>query len=137
MKRYDYKEILVTSTPYILDIMKKPECEGWEICGMITDDEKLIHVIIRKEWCNDISIGLLKSCAYMRGVPELQHRTIAEFAQFVEDVMRSKGEGEYGKYQFEWNSTDAIEMWIEKFHEYYRELERERTKNYESEHPDD
>ena len=90
--------------------------DGWNLCGITN-----ITWIFNREISNrDVHIGLLVSCAYMRGVGNLQHRTIAEFAQFVEDVMSDKSE--YQKYRFDWNSRDAIEMWIERFHEYSNEL---------------
>lgn len=70
-------------------------------------------------------IQMLVSFSYMRGVPGLQHRTIAEFAQFVEDVMSDKPE--YQKYKFDWNSHDAIEKWVEMFYrhckKYYNNIE--------------
>ena len=71
------------------------------------------------------NINLLESCAYMRNVITLQHRTIHEFSQFVEDVMSNKEE--FIKYQFDWNDRDTIRIWIQKFHEYYIEL----SKNWE------
>jgi hypothetical protein len=79
-----------------------------------------VKTSIRNDGENDMDhIQMLVSCAYMRGVPNLQHRTIAEFAQFVEDVMSDKPE--YQKYSFDWNSNDAVERWVEKFHEYCTE----------------
>ena len=51
---------------------------------------------------NDMNhLQMLVSCAYMRGVTDLQHRTIAEFAQFVdvEDVMSDKPK--YREYMFD------------------------------------
>jgi hypothetical protein len=67
----------------------------------------------------DIHIGMLISCAYLRNVACLQHRTIHEFSQFVEEVMNNKEK--FKKYQFDWNDHNAIETWIEKFHEYCKE----------------
>ncbi len=55
-------------------------------------------------------IQVLVSCAYMRGVEDLQHRTIAEFAQFIEEVMSDKPE--YEEYRFDWNNHRAIEKWV-------------------------
>lgn len=111
MKRYEYMEIqgkTVDLTPLGQD--------GWELCGI----SNMSWFLKREISSQDIHIGLLVSCAYARGVANLQHRTIAEFAQFVEDVMSDKPE--YQKYRFEWNSRHAIETWIEKFHEYCCEL---------------
>ena len=111
MKKYEYTEI------EFFDVnLKVLGQEGWELCEI--DDRTWIF---KREISNkDIHIGLLTSCAYARGVANLQHRTIAEFAQFVEDVM--SGNPEYKKYEFDWNSHDAIETWIEKFNEHCREL---------------
>ena len=66
------------------------------------------------------SIQKLYDCAYNRGVGNLQHRTLLEFAIFIENVIWSK-DPEYEKYQFEWNGSNAIEIWIDKFHEYRKE----------------
>lgn len=116
MKDFKYKKYpLPFSIASVMEILERDGKDGWEMCGIVAD-----HIILRKEWAKDIHIGLLKSCAYMRGVPNLQHRTIAEFAQFVEDVMK----GNYPKYEFDWNSTDAIEIWIDNFHKYYKELQK-------------
>ncbi len=82
-----------------------------------------IKTLIRKDEENNMNhIQMLVNCAYMRGVADLQHRTIAEFAQFVEDVMSDKPE--YQKYRFDWNSHDAIEKWIEMFHKHCKECYR-------------
>ena len=64
----------------------------------------------------DVHIGMLVACAYMRNVAGLQHRTIHEFSQFIEDVM--SGKEELKKYQFDWNDHNAIRIWIEKFADY-------------------
>lgn len=71
----------------------------------------------------DVHIGMLVSCAYLRNVASLQHRTIHEFSQFVEDVMSDKKE--FKKYEFGWNEHNALETWIEKFHEYCQEEYKE------------
>lgn len=113
MKKYKYKKMSIEI--FTTEFLEKEGNEGWELCG-ITET----YFLLKKECSKDIHIGLLISCAYARGVANLQHRTIAEFAQFVEDVMK----GKYPKYEFDWNSTDAIETWIEKFHEYYIEVEK-------------
>lgn len=63
--------------------------------------------------------NLLMSCAHMRNVYNLQHRTIHEFSDFIEDVMQNK-KG-FQKYQFDFNNTDAITTWIQKFYEYCKE----------------
>lgn len=111
MKKYEYKQISDKS----VDLRSLGE-DGWELCGIYGSSW-----IFKKEISGqDAHIRLLISCAYARGVANLQHRTIAEFAQFVEDVMSDKPN--YQKYQFDWNSKDAIETWIVKFHEYYCEL---------------
>lgn len=82
-----------------------------------------VKTLIRNAGENNMNhIQMLVGCAYMRGVPDLQHRTIAEFAQFVEDVMSDKPE--YQKYKFDWNSHDAIEKWIEMFHKHCKECYR-------------
>lgn len=85
-----------------------------------------VKTLIRNTGENNMNhIQMLVSCAYMRGVVDLQHRTIAEFAQFVEDVMSDKPE--YQKYRFDWNSHDAIEKWVEMFYKYckktYKDIE--------------
>jgi len=67
----------------------------------------------------DVHIGMLVSCSYLRKVANFQHRTIHEFSQFVEAVMANKEE--FKKYQFDWNEHNAIETWIQKFHEYCEE----------------
>ena len=59
----------------------------------------------------------LYNCAFLRNVYGLQHRTIAEFAWFVQEVIWSKNP-KCEKYMFDFNSKDAIETWIDKFHEY-------------------
>ena len=66
------------------------------------------------------SIQKLYDCAYNRGVDNLQHRTLLEFAIFIENVIWSK-DSEYEKYQFDWNESNAIEIWIDKFYEYRKE----------------
>jgi len=115
MKKYEYKEIPGRNIGGIVDLKSLGQ-EGWELCG-ITDR----HWIFKRELSGqDVHIGLLISCAYARGVANLQHRTIAEFAQFVENVISDKPG--YQKYAFDWNSRDAIETWIEKFHEYCCEV---------------
>lgn len=63
-----------------------------------------------------VHIGMLISCAYMRNVAGLQHRTINEFSQFIDDVMA--GKDGFKEYQFDWNDHNAIETWIEKFYNY-------------------
>jgi hypothetical protein len=68
---------------------------------------------------NEPHIAMLVSCAYMRNVTTLQHRTIHEFAWFVDNVV--DGNPGFEKYRFDWNGQDAIETWIEKFHEYCTE----------------
>lgn len=101
------------------------------ILNVLKDDtSSFIHLMehdrerIAKKLTQEIeehdNINLLESCAYMRNVSTLQHRTIHEFSQFVEDVMA--GKGELIKYQFDWNDRDAIRTWIQKFHEYYKEM---------------
>ena len=62
-------------------------------------------------------IQKLYECAYNRGVGNLQHRILLEFATFIENVIWS-GEQEYDIYKFEWNEPRAIEIWIDKFYEY-------------------
>lgn len=111
MKKYEYKEI----KDKIIDLKTLGE-DGWELCGIHGSSWFFKREVTNK----DVHIGLLVSCAYARGVANLQHRTIAEFAQFVENVMSDKPE--YQKYRFDWNSEDAIETWIEKFYKYCREL---------------
>ena len=116
-KKYEYKKVrsadIGEGGTVSLDQLGQ---DGWAFCGMGN-----LCWILRREISNrDVHIGLLVSCAYMRGVGNLQHRTIAEFAQFVEDVMSDKPE--YQKYRFDWNNRDAIEVWIEKFNEYCKEL---------------
>ena len=111
MKKFEYKEIAQTGAD-----LKSLGQDGWELCTI--DRTYCPTWIFKREISSqDVHIGLLSSCAYMRGVGNLQHRTIAEFAQFVEDVMGRK----LPKYEFEWNGRDAIETWIEKFHEYCKE----------------
>ncbi len=114
MKKFEYKEVDVKGNDIDLKSLGK---DGWELCAITVPSW-----IFKREISNqDIHIGLLVSCAYMRNVGNLQHRTIAEFNQFVEDVMK----GKLPKYEFGWNDKDAIEMWIVKFHEYCKELYEE------------
>ena len=116
MKKFEYKEMTVKECNVDLASLGK---DGWELCA--TD---VSSWIFKREISNkDVHIGLLVSCAYMRNVSNLQHRTIGEFAQFVESVMK----GEFPKYEFDWNDKDAIEMWIEKFHEHCEEQYKEIT----------
>jgi len=115
MKRYEYKEIPSKNIGEIVDLKSLGQ-DGWELCGIAS----LSWIFKREISSQDVHIGLLVSCAYARGVGNLQHRTIAEFAQFVEDVMSNKPE--YQKYRFDWNNSDAIETWIEKFYKYSTEL---------------
>lgn len=111
MKKFEYKALPCTNVD--LELLGK---DGWELCTI--NNEYGSTWIFKREISNqDIHIGLLSSCAYMRNVGNLQHRTIAEFAQFVEDVMG----GKFPKYEFDWNDRDAIETWIVKFHEYCQE----------------
>lgn len=114
MKKYEYVEMDRCNVD-----LKTLGQDGWELCE-IDDTNWIFKREISGQEGHDVHIGLLVSCAYARGVSNLQHRTIAEFAQFVEDVMSDKPE--YQKYSFDWNSKDAIETWIEKFHEYCCEL---------------
>ena len=115
MKKYEYKEIPSNYIGEVVDLKSLGQ-DGWELCGIANR----YWIFKREILSQDVHIGLLVSCAYARGVANLQHRTIAEFAQFVEDVMSDKPE--YQKYRFDWNNRDAIETWIEKFHEYCCEL---------------
>ena len=111
MKKYEYMEIRSETVDF-----QTLGQDGWELCGINNTSW-----FFKREMSNkDVHIGLLISCSYARGVANLQHRTIAEFAQFVECVMSDKPE--YQKYIFDWNSQYAIETWIEKFHEYCCEL---------------
>lgn len=130
MKKYEHKCVLNVGT----EIIKELELEGWEICAIV--DNPLLSnnkEFWFKREVSDINYsGLLISCAYMRNIPHLQHRTISEFAQFVEDVMSRKPKCE--KYcDFDINSTDAIEQWIKRFHdyceEYYSKWEQEALEN--------
>lgn len=111
MKKFEYREIARTDV-YLESLGK----DGWELCA--TDNSYVPSWIFKREISNqDVHIGLLISCAYMRNVSNLQHRTIGEFAQFVESVMK----GEFPQYEFDWNDKNAIEIWIEKFYEYCKE----------------
>ncbi len=130
MKKFQYMNIAKADMKEIIKLGR----EGWEMCGY-TKDSQLPFVEefwFKREMSDTDYIGLLTSCSYMRKVQNLQHRTISEFAQFVEDVM--SGKPGYEKYQdFDWNSTDAIEQWIVKFHdyckEYYRSIGKEELEN--------
>jgi hypothetical protein len=114
MKKFEYKEMDTRGNDIDLESLGK---DGWELCGITVSSW-----IFKREISNkDVHIGLLVSCAYMRNVGNLQHRTIGEFAQFVESVMK----GEFPKYEFGWNDKDAIETWIEKFHEHCDEQYKE------------
>lgn len=110
MKKYEYKEIQSSRVD-----LKSLGQDGWELCGITNTSWFFKREISNK----DIHIGLLVSCAYMRNAGNLQHRTIEEFAAFVENVMSDKPE--YQKYSFYWNGSSAIETWIEKFHDYCKE----------------
>jgi hypothetical protein len=110
MKKFEYKEIVLKGCNIDLASLGK---DGWELCAI-----DVPSWIFKREISNkDVHIGLLVSCAYMRNVGNLQHRTIGEFAQFVESVIKR----ELPKYEFDWNENDAIETWIVKFHEYCKE----------------
>lgn len=111
MKKFEYREIDVKGGNIDLKSLGN---DGWELCE-ITDSS---WIFMREITDQDVHIGLLVSCAYMRNVGNLQHRTIGEFNQFVEDVMK----GKLPKYDFDWNSNDAIEKWIVKFHEYCKAI---------------
>jgi hypothetical protein len=114
MKKFEYKEIDTRCSEINLGQLGK---DGWELCATTVSSW-----IFKREISNkDIHIGLLTSCAYIRNVSNLQHRTIGEFAQFVESVMK----GDFPKYEFDWNEKDAIETWIEKFHEHCQEQYRD------------
>lgn len=111
MKKFEYKELPWSEVD--LELLGK---DGWELCTV--NDKYGSSWIFKREISNqDVHIGLLYACAYMRNVGNLQHRTIAEFAQFVEDVMK----GKYPNYEFDWNDKDAIETWIDKFYEHCKE----------------
>lgn len=114
MKKFEYKEIDVKGNKIDLKSLGK---DGWELCGITVSSWIFKRDISNK----DIHIGLLVSCAYMRNVGNLQHRTIGEFSQFVESVIKR----ELPKYEFDWNEKDAIETWIVKFHEYCKEQYKE------------
>lgn len=62
------------------------------------------------------NINLLEMCADLRGINNLQHRTIHEFSQFIDLVI--KDAEDYGQYQFNINGTNAIRIWIQKFYDY-------------------
>lgn len=114
MKKFEYKMIDVRENNVDLELLGK---DGWELCAITVPSW-----IFKREISNkDVHIGLLVSCAYMRNVGNLQHRTIGELAQFVESVMK----GEFPKYEFDWNEKDAIETWIVKFHEHCEEKYKE------------
>lgn len=139
MKRFEYTSIGHVPSNEELNIMGK---EGWELCTYVSESYISSHVLTKtdemfyfKREITDIDYaGLLIGCSYRRGVSRLQHRTIAEFAQFVEDVMSSKHNVEMNKYKFDINDTDAIRTWIVKFHEYCKEYyDRLGKESYESE----
>jgi hypothetical protein len=122
MKKFEYKEMDLKGFNIDMAALGRDLAslgqEGWGLCTVADN-----YWIFKREISDkDVHIGLLVSCAYMRGVGNLQHRTIGEFAQFVESVMK----GEFPKYEFDWNGNDAIETWIEKFHEHcdkqYKEI---------------
>lgn len=110
MKKFEYMEIDVKGNKIDLKSLGK---DGWELCATTVSS----WIFMRDISGQDVHIGLLVSCAYMRNVGNLQHRTIGEFAQFVESVIKR----ELPKYEFDWNEKDAIETWIVKFHEYCKE----------------
>ncbi len=111
MKKFEYKTVAWKDVD-----LKSLGLDGWELCEI--DNRYCQTWFFKREILDkDVHIRLLTSCAYMRNVGNLQHRTIAEFAQFVEDVMS----GKCPKYEFDWNDKNAIEIWIEKFHEYCME----------------
>lgn len=117
MKRYEYKTLMFAD----VDLISLGQ-DGWELCGIAGSryQSESSWIFKRDISSQDVHIGLLTSCSYVRGVGNLQHRTIAEFAQFVENVMSNNSE--YQKYRFDWNRSDAIEVWIEKFHKYCKEI---------------
>lgn len=78
--------------------------------------KKIIWIIPNEMEPAQSSINQLVACAYLRNTVSLQHRTIHEFAQFIDDVMSNKAGFE--NYKFDWNAHDAIPTWINKFHAY-------------------
>lgn len=131
MKKFEYKIVKKGLYNQIsLDELTTLGRDGWELSTIEQVGVNTGYIFIRE--ISDIDYGgLLIKCAFMKNVPWLQHRTIAEFAMFVEDVMSNKLGCE--KYSFDFNSTDAIRTWIEKFHEYckeyYSNIEKRITEN--------
>lgn len=79
---------------------------------------KFAKKLINKETDEDTdALSLLYLCAYKKEALSLQHRIIIDFAKFVSNVIMSETT-EYEKYEFNWNETNAIELWIEKYYEY-------------------
>lgn len=79
-------------------------------------------------------IQMLKKCAHDRGVENLQHRTIAEFAWFVNAVIHDGTDEFKAKYAFDWCGINALETWIEKFCEYHAEQVIIYNQNEEAEY---
>ncbi len=117
MKKFQYMYVYKVDMKEIIRL----GMEGWEMCGIVQDQSFCDKEFWFKKEISTIDYTrLLIDCAYKRGIPQLQHRIIHQFAQFVEDVMSDKPE--YEKYRtFDINSTDAIEQWIQKFHDYYED----------------
>ena len=69
-------------------------------------------------------LDLLYLCAYENNALSLQHRIIINFAEFVSNVVWLT-DPKYKEYEFNWNETNAIETWIQKYYEY------SATKTYE------
>lgn len=118
MRKFEYKVSKGIIEERDLEMLGK---DGWELCGVLNFDNKTYYSYFKRE-ISDIDYStLLISCSYMRNIPNLQHRTISEFAQFMEDVM--SGKDEYKKYLsgFDFNKRDAIEIWIQKFYDYCKE----------------
>jgi hypothetical protein len=126
MKNFEYKTIPKEEAVEGLSLLG---AEGWELCATIDTN---MNWIFKREISDKMVniIGLLVSCSYMRGVSTLQHRTIGELNQFVDSVMK----GEMPKYEFDWNSHDAIETWIMKFHDYCKETYENSTLETDTHH---
>jgi len=77
-------------------------------------------------------IEMLYKCAYGRGVGNLQHRTLTELSSFIENVIWLGDEDFKEKYAFDWNKSNAIETWIEKFYEYRMEEEKKEQETFNS-----
>jgi hypothetical protein len=84
---------------------------------------------------DELNDNLVK-CASLRGVENLQHRVLADFAWFVDSIIHHRWDDKpFPQYEClkkyydrcQWNDKDALVQWSRLFLEYYEESTTEWT----------